>query len=430
MALRHHSDITQFTRYLPKHLMNEESDITEATSDVDVADEPAVAAPVRYHGLDALRGIAMMLGIVLHAALSYFLADDGYGAFWPQDDQQSVFASYVFNFIHTWRMPTFFLLAGFFAHLVLDRRGDGYFFNDRVNRILVPFVIFGVVMATIFPTIWESTLKRELILVNPLDIPIEQQAIGHLWFLYHLVYLYAILMISRWVAGKISNPLPLGRVLLAAFVNHWQVPLVLLFAFISIGRFVENVEDYLLWPIGAFDFLFSLVPFLVGYGLYKRKEMVVQLAGTGMMVALLSAGLVAFVLREYLSPIVLGGSDDDGTLGLVFVLVDSAAAVCFTFGLIGLFQRLFTGESAAIRWIADASYWVYIVHLPLVLLIAYSMFELPWPAELKFLIVCCATATIGFGSYWAFVRYTPIGTMLNGKRVRGHIGRPVARAST
>ena len=428
MALRHHTDITQFTRYLANRPMNEKSD-TSFTPGIPAEDIAPVAAHVRYHGLDALRGIAMMLGIVLHAALSYFLADDGYGTFWPQDDQQSVFTSYIFDFIHSWRMPTFFLLAGFFAHLVLDRRGDRYFFNDRLNRILLPFVIFGAIMAATIPSIWTTTLTRELVLVNPFDIPPGEQSIGHLWFLYHLIYLYAILMISRWVAGKISNPLPLGRVLLAVFVNSWQAPLVLLFAFISIGRFVENVEDYLLWPIGPFDFLFSLVPFLVGYGLYKRKEVVVQLAETGTTVALLSAGAVAFVLRELLVPTVFGGGDD-GLIGLIFVLVDSAAAVCFTFGLIGLFQRLFTGESANIRWIADSSYWVYIVHLPLVLLIAYSMFELPWPAEVKFLVVCCATAAIGFGSYWACVRYTPIGTMLNGKRVRGHIGRPVARATT
>ena len=410
-------------------MMNHESDISEETPGPDTLNVQPSAAPVRYHGLDALRGIAMMLGIVLHAALSYFLASGDYGAFWPQDDQQSVLATYVFDFIHTWRMPTFFLLAGFFAHLVLDRRGDRYFINDRVNRILLPLAIFGVFMATVIPTIWTTTLTREFVLVNPLEQSLGGLAIGHLWFLYHLVYLYAILMVSRWVAGKISEPLPLGRVLLAVFVNPWQVPLVLLFAFTSIGRFVEDVEDYLLWPIGAFDFLFSLVPFLVGYGLYKRREMVVQLAETGTVVALLSAGMVAFVLRELLAPIVLGGTEDEDSLGLIFVLVDSAATVCFTFGLIGLFQRLFTGESASVRWIADSSYWVYIVHLPLVLLIAYTMFELPWPAELKFAIVCCATATIGFGSYWVFVRYTPIGTMLNGKRERGYIGRPVARGT-
>ena len=42
----------------------------------------------RYHGLDALRGIAMMLGIVLHAALPYVGKD--YGTFWPQDSDSSV----------------------------------------------------------------------------------------------------------------------------------------------------------------------------------------------------------------------------------------------------------------------------------------------------------------------------------------------------
>ena len=384
---------------------------------------------MRYHGLDALRGFAMMLGIVLHAALSYFLADSGYGAFWPQDDQQSALSQYVFDFIHSWRMPTFFLLAGFFAHLVLERRGTRYFISDRLKRILLPLVVFGIIMAAIIPSIWDTAINREFALVNPLDIPLGQQAIGHLWFIYHLVYLYAFLMAARWVAGQFDPQLPLGRVLLAVFVNRWHVPLILLLSVVAIGRFIEDVDDNMLWPIGPFDFLYSLVPFLIGYGLYKRREMVEDLASVGSIIALLTVGTAAFIAQELLGPVVFEDSEDAGLLGLVYTVVVATATVCFTFGLIGLFQRLFTTQSAWIRWVADSSYWVYIMHLPVVLLVAYTMFELPWPAELKFLIVCAVTGGLGFGTYWAFVRYTPIGTMLNGKRVRGHIGRPATNST-
>jgi len=37
-------------------------------------------------------------------------------------------------------------------------------------------------------------------------------------------------------------------------------------------------------------------------------------------------------------------------------------------GLIGLFHRYFSRPSIRIRWLADASYWMYLAHLPLVIL--------------------------------------------------------------
>ena len=76
----------------------------------------------RYHGLDGLRGFAMLMGIVAHATLPYFSRIAEIEYFWPADDDQSVLLFLVFDFIHAWRMPTFFLLAGFFAHLVLEHR--------------------------------------------------------------------------------------------------------------------------------------------------------------------------------------------------------------------------------------------------------------------------------------------------------------------
>ena len=387
------------------------------------ASSTAAKPPIRYHGLDALRGFAMMLGIVLHAALAYFAgdADADYGAFWPQDDQQSPLSWIIFTFIHSWRMPTFFLLAGFFAHLVLDRRGDGYFVRDRLNRILLPLIVFGLIMAAIIPSIWVSAFARELTLVTPLEIP---PTIGHLWFIYHLVYLYVILVAARWIASKIPRPLPLGRILLAVFVNRWHVPLIILFSVITIGRSIENVEDYLLWPIGVWDFMFSLVPFLIGYGIYKRREVVDSLASTSSTVSLLSVATVAFAVQLVLT--VVTSADDAAAerWGLLLILTQSTATVCYTFGLIGLFQLAFSTHSSWVRWVADSSYWVYIMHLPVVLVIGTFMFELPWPADLKFIIVCVVTGALGFATYWAFIRYTFIGTMLNGKRVRGYVGRP------
>ena len=41
-----------------------------------------------------------------------------------------------------------------------------------------------------------------------------------------------------------------------------------------------------------------------------------------------------------------------------------------------------------------------------------------WNAELKFLAACVVTGAIGIATYRYLVRYTPIGTLLNGNRTR------------
>ncbi len=74
----------------------------------------------RRSDLDALRAGAMLLGIVLHASLSFF------PSYWMVTDRQqnSVFGV-VFSAIHGFRMPLFFVMSGFFSAMLLHRRGCG-----------------------------------------------------------------------------------------------------------------------------------------------------------------------------------------------------------------------------------------------------------------------------------------------------------------
>ena len=62
----------------------------------------------RIHGLDALRGVLMMLGVLLHCALPYISGSD-----WPFVDwtATSPNLSLVTDGVHTFRMPAFFLMS-------------------------------------------------------------------------------------------------------------------------------------------------------------------------------------------------------------------------------------------------------------------------------------------------------------------------------
>src|SRR4051812_36414745 len=77
--------------------------------------------PERLHALDAVRGYALLLGIVLHATMSFLPSPT---RIWIiQDSHPSITLGVLFFAIHVFRMTTFFLITGFFAHLSFHRRG-------------------------------------------------------------------------------------------------------------------------------------------------------------------------------------------------------------------------------------------------------------------------------------------------------------------
>src|SRR5215470_17013460 len=102
--------------------------------------------PERLHALDAVRGFALLLGIILHATGSFIPAPT---RFWIiQDTHPSMTLALLFFAIHVFRMTTFFLMAGFFAHMSFHRRGAWGFVKDRMQRIGLPLVVAWPILFT------------------------------------------------------------------------------------------------------------------------------------------------------------------------------------------------------------------------------------------------------------------------------------------
>lgn len=90
----------------------------------------------RRSDLDALRGAAMILGIVLHTCASFF------GFPWSVHEQQSnTILALLCVWIHGFRMPLFFMLSGFFTQLVYEQRGLKKLMQQRFERIAIPLVL-------------------------------------------------------------------------------------------------------------------------------------------------------------------------------------------------------------------------------------------------------------------------------------------------
>lgn len=101
-----------------------------------------------------------------------------------------------------------------------------------------------------------------------------------------------------------------------------------------------------------------------------------------------------------------------------------------TFGMIGLARATFHGENAWMRYLSDSSYWLYVAHLPLIILLQALMRNWSLPAFAKIFMICFVSCSLLLLSYEWFIRYSPIGTMLNGKRTRVKRDNTAAQLAT
>ena len=95
-----------------------------------------------------------------------------------------------------------------------------------------------------------------------------------------------------------------------------------------------------------------------------------------------------------------------------------AFAWLMCFGLIGLIRLIATQERYWVRYLSDASYWLYLWHLALIVIAFELLVDWQVSVHLKFSVIIVVVTAILLVVYQFGVRYTPIGTMLNGKRTR------------
>jgi glucans biosynthesis protein C len=99
------------------------------------------------------------------------------------------------------------------------------------------------------------------------------------------------------------------------------------------------------------------------------------------------------------------------------------ASWTWTFGLIGVALRFLSNFSPARRYIADASYWLYIIHLPIMMVLQIAVSQLSWPWYAKYGFILGVAFPLMLASYALLVRGTFIGAILNGRR-RPRTARP------
>jgi glucan biosynthesis protein C len=385
-------------------------------------------ATERLHGLDALRGFALLLGVALHAAMAYM---PGSQHFWIVSDGSSSLAMNLwFYWIHLFRMLTFFLLAGYFGRLLCERIGPRAFAADRWRRIALPLLIgwplvfAGIVVAVV----WAAWIKGGGSLpqesppgprFTPDDFPLT-----HLWFLYLLLWFYAAALLLRALWRRIdprgASDAPIDA-LLRTLLGPWAA--LLLAVPVAIALFHQPdwyawfgipTPDRSLYPNRAALTGFG-VAFALGWLIQRQRMLLAQierwrLAHLALAVLATAACLKLIGLASPATTAV----PDARTAAYAFSY--GVAGWAWTLALTGLALRHCRAHGAVRRYLADAAYWVYLAHLPLVMLLQVAASQLAWPWWAKYPAVLLASLAVLLGSYQLLVRHTALGRWLNGRR--------------
>ncbi|MDP1698193.1 MAG: acyltransferase family protein [Xanthomonadaceae bacterium] len=367
--------------------------------------------------MDNLRALAMLAGVLFHAALAYSPLMHPYIP--TADRTQSVAVDLCIWFLHLVRMPLFFLVAGFFAAMLVSRRGLGGLFRNLLRRIALPFVIFlPLVHAALKYTTLQAAATVQnssplLAIIRQLSqtqgLPEQLPGTSHLWFLYYLMYFYVLV----WSAKNFGLE-KLGK-LLRGLSPTWLLgllPLLLVPALASVSAPNPAPESFLpqFW---AFDFYGPFFAF--GYLLFGHEAMIERIRPIApwlLAASLMLYGAFWYLLNRY-SP-----SAQDPSAPLLVALLEAYISVWMTCVCLIAGKSLLNRSNPALRYLSDASYWTYIVHLPILFAIQYRLLDVELPWGIKFAASVSATGGLCLLSYHCFVRRTVIGDLLS---ARAHV---------
>lgn len=373
---------------------------------------------MRYHFMDRLRVLMMLLGIVLHASLAYTTLPL---EFWPyRDAASSRVLDVVAIFVHVFRMPLFLVVAGFFAHQLLARYGVRGFARNRLARVAVPLVLGWIVLFPMFAAVSASAADGGRRLDGVLRFLRSGQLWPqptwiHLWFLYYLLLLYALTLLLRAV----------GPQLRLAGAWDWLQRQALapnrgLLLFAGAGTLIAlsmrnggldppdrlRPQLHILIACGSY--------YLFGWLLYAQRTVLAQLQpAAGLRVAAAMVLLLVFLgLHRF------GGEAADWQHGALHALAAAVwTLVCWLmiYGLLGLFSRY--GDAPGERWraLSESAYWVYLAHLPLVLWLCVLLGNVALPAPLKLVVVTLSAYALLWLAWIGFVRDGWLGALLEGR---------------
>jgi len=304
--------------------------------------------------------------------------------------------------------------------------------KDRLIRIAGPLVgLWWLALASIIAVLlWNVAIQNGGSLPTdgppPPPLTVETFPLTHLWFLWVLLTFYAAMLVLRAPFALLDRNGGWGRTvdrLTAALIGPWTpvvlaAPLALAFylfpdwtAFFSIPT-----PDTGLMPNAVALTGFGTA-FLFGFLLDRRRDLLPRIRKLWPVFTVVALGTGAGALMLSGGPVPDLAPVTDPSAKAALAVVMAMAVFSGAMAAMSLSLQLFSRKSPVRRYLADSSYWIYIVHLPLVMVGQTLVLDMTAPWWLKASLVIGGTMGISLITYELLVRHTFVGRWLNGRRI-------------
>ena len=342
--------------------------------------------------IDNLRILLICLVIMVHLSVTY----GGSGSWYYKEGRPDELSFALLTFhnatVQAFSMGLFFMIAGYFTLASYDRKGPRRFLRDRLLRLGIPLLCYDFIINPLlaYPLIrvraWEFNRSyRQFLAAYYSSFHIGT---GPLWFVETLLIFAFIYVLWRLLTKSSTAPSHYNR----KFPGNKTIALfALALGFVS---FVVRIWLPVGWTFEPLNLQFPFFPqyiclFFVGIIAYHRN----WLTGIGSNIGKLWLSVaIVLILMLPLLFVVGGGLNRDiqpfaGGLhwqSLAYSLWEQSLATAVIVALVVLFREKLNRQSKAAKAMSDSAYTAYIIHAPVIILLALSIKNVMLSPLLKF----------------------------------------------
>jgi glucans biosynthesis protein C len=376
----------------------------------------ATSRAPRRADLDWLRVGAVALLVPFHAAIVFIL--DPNVIVYMKGTVQSDFLQNMAGFIARWQMELLFFIAGAASWYALSRRKGGQYVSERFLRLLVPFVFGTLTFIPLMTYVHYLTQPyvpslaehyAHFFTLNRADLTGlgGNWTPGHLWFILYLFVFSLVGLPLFLLLRRQGCQSALARI--AAWPGTIYIPAILLF----LARQMNLLGDK--------NPLYYFLVFLIGYVFISQPGF--QSAIDRYLPLSLALALAATIIPEILS----GGVDQsDPAIRLTGIFLFRLSQWTWVLTILAVGHRWLNREGRELRYLSEAAYPFYILHLPVMTLVTYYTLQLGAVAAVQYLLIVIATTLLTLAVYDLVVKRVGVLRFLFGMKAAPRVARPAA----